>query len=81
MSKVRKFLGTAVGAFKCVGDPVPRSVAQHRLNICGNCPNLRKKQKTCKLCGCYMPKKATCSKERTAQGIVEVRCPDTPARW
>ncbi len=46
--------------------PEIEELAKNRVNICVNCPKLRKNN-TCAVCGCYIPAKVRSSKSR---------CPD-----
>ena len=71
-------LSNLIGALKCVGPRVDKTIARHRLAVCQVCPSLTA-QARCTHCRCYMPVKVTCSQERTLTGVVEVRCPE--GRW
>lgn len=69
-----RLLGSVVGALKCVGPAASPGLAQTRLATCQKCPRLTKAA-TCRECGCYMPKKVTCTQERTLSGVQVVVCP------
>lgn len=38
-------------------NPEAEELAKKRIAICVNCDEFKLKNKTCKLCGCYMPAK------------------------
>lgn len=71
---MRRAVGAVVAALKCVGPAAPVTLASSRLAVCQRCPELTAKL-SCRICGCYMPRKVTCTQEVTVSGVKSVVCP------
>lgn len=56
-SGAKSLFNIAKNAAKGIDQGVPEEVAEKRLSICMNCPNLFKPTTSCKLCGCFLKAK------------------------
>lgn len=69
MKRIFRFL-KALWRYILHGKRVPFEVFVSRLMACENCPNLKRDNWTCGICGCYLDKKAKMTTEK---------CPDN--KW
>jgi hypothetical protein len=67
MKRVFRFI-KALWRYIWYGEKVTFDQFTYRMEICKNCPDVKKDNWTCGICGCYLDKKLKMSTEKCPKG-------------